>query len=583
MPTSVEADVLRRMKRFQSFTELLKVEDIDSDDWITFNPNNIQRRLMNRITTAKLEERPSRLVILKARRMGMSTLLQSVLLHRALTQRGFKARTVAQADSNGQSLFRMTEAFYRYLPEWITDQEMFQRRQHRSGNRLFLNNDSLLQVETANNKTSGRGDSAKALHLSEVAFWNTDAERTSQSLMQMVTDRPGTLIAIESTPNGMGGFFYDQYMRAKEGESDFEAVFEPWYVFETYNRNPEGYLRYTGTGEIKWVDDEEEAEAHKHGLTDSQVAWRRYTINNKLKGDAERFREEYPSDDISCFLTSGRLYFTAPLVNGWTPKLPVLVGDIEGKKPVASLDGHGPLRIYHPPEPGRKYIGSIDPAGAQGQHHEGTDAQEDYSVIWIVRRHDMQTVAVWRGKVDPDVLAKIAVNLARYYNKAILAPEVNAEGQVVMFVLKETLRYPKLYQRNVIDKTFDTEIDKDGWKTQLNNRPAILAGLRIFLRDMVAEPGSPDKLCDERLKSEMHTFVILGGKPQAKSGTHDDCVMAAAIAIQVASEHPHVLQLNADGQPITRPKQEYDSSRVYDQEAGKRDGRSAAWHARYPK
>lgn len=587
------AAVVAHMRSYKEFCKLLMVEDIaPPNKLIEFSPNNVQRRLLNRIVQAKLDNRPCRLCILKARQMGMSTLLQTIMFHRAMINRGFKARTVAQLDKNAADLFKMTEGFYRNLPESILAFDEFQQRQHRGGNRLYLENDSRLEIDTANNKTAGRGGSAQMLHLSEVAFWTVDAEITALSLMQMVQDNVGTMIALESTPNGMGGFFYDQYLAAKEGTSDFEAVFEPWFEFDLYRRTAQDH-HFDGQGNFRYKNDEE-IEAHHpdvlerlgRPLSPEQILWRRAKIANTASGE-EGFRQEFPRDDMSCFLSSGRPYFTSVLINGWTPKPPVLIGDME-KKPKKSEDGHGPLWLFHPSEAGRKYVAYIDVAGVQSDHQDKARKagdKEDYSVIYVVRCHDMQTVAVWRDRADPDVVALAAYNLGKYYNKAILCPELPGEGLVVLYKLKDVHKYKNIYQRVILDSRHEPETEKEGWYMTSANRPGILAGLREILRDHVADPAmNADKLCDERLWREMNTFVILGGKPQAKSGSHDDLVMAAAGAMQIALENPQALRLDPiTGLVLPTAPQVYEGNRIYEQSGGRKDGRSAEWHRRYPK
>ena len=46
--------------------------------------------------------------------------------------------------------------------------------------------------------------------------------------------RPYTMIVYESTPNGVGNFFHKEYLAAKKGLSQFEAMFVAWFEIEQY-------------------------------------------------------------------------------------------------------------------------------------------------------------------------------------------------------------------------------------------------------------------------------------------------------------------------------------------------------------
>jgi len=69
---------------------------------------------------------------------------------------------------------------------------------------------------------------------------------------------------------------------------------------------------------------------------------------------------------------------------------------------------------------------------------------------------------------------------------------------------------------------------KKGWRTDTNSRNELVSGIREWLND------GAGKLNSGRLCGELMTFVrSKTGKPQAKSGCHDDAVMAFGIAVQV--------------------------------------------------
>lgn len=557
------AAVVQQIKSYQQFTRLLTVPRLGTGELIPFVPNNVQRRIVNEIILKEREGRPARLIVLKSRQVGVSTLIQSILLHRAITRRGFKGLTVAHEGKPASELFRIGEGFYGRLDKALTSHPSLARTSFNRGKELELGNSSRLIVETANDAQAGRGTSGQAIHMSEVAFWN-EGQDAALSIRQTVQDIVGTLVVMESTPNGAGGFFYDEWNRAKDGETDYIPLFYPWFEFET-NVVAADERHFDGQGNFKYADRDEESMAERYSLSPERILWRRRKLATECGGDIDKFNQEYPSNDTDCFLTSGRLYFGGVLINSWAPREPLFVGDFPmPKKDRDKLqDSSGPFRLFEDPKPFHRYAAFIDIAGVQGDHEidaftgERKGDAEDYSVIWVMDCSTQRTVAVWRDRVDADVLAQTAVAIGLFYNKALLCPEINGEGMAVLVHLNN-LRYRKIYRRSVVDTRGEPETEKQGWRTTSANRPGLLAGLKIRLRD------DADTLCDERLKREMQTFVIANGKPQAKPGSHDDLVIAAAGAIWIAEENAQHLHLDPEtGEPKKRPKPKFKPPSYY--------------------
>jgi hypothetical protein len=104
--------------------------------------------------------------------------------------------------------------------------------------------------------------------------------------------------------------------------------------------------------------------------------------------------------------------------------------------------------------------------------------------------------------------------LGKEYNTALLAVESNNHGHAVLACLR-TLAYPEVY----------TQKGLDGWVTSAVSRPAMIENLGSALME---EPGLFRSL---RLLNECRTFVrYANGNTGAAPGTHDDCVMALAVA-----------------------------------------------------
>jgi hypothetical protein len=137
-------------------------------------------------------------------------------------------------------------------------------------------------------------------------------------------------------------------------------------------------------------------------------------------------------------------------------------------------------------------------------------------------------VATWRGVVHPDYFAKVLATLGYHYHTALIAPERNNHGLVTCITLRDLL-YPNLYT-DVVEGTLDDGKDtiRLGFFTSEATKPLIIDKLRSSFKsgDVV--------ILDKPTLDEMLTFVVTeSGKLQAEEGSHDDTVIALAIALYV--------------------------------------------------
>jgi hypothetical protein len=163
---------------------------------------------------------------------------------------------------------------------------------------IFPALDSGYSIGTAGNKAVGRSQTNQFFHGSEVAFWPNASEH-AKGILQTVPDAADTEVIYESTANGVGNFFHSQWKLAESHQSDFQAIFVPWYWQEEYKKEtPEGYTKTP-----------EEAETAKYySLSDSQIYWMARKIA-ELSTDGmdglKAFKQEYPMNAAEAFQVSG--------------------------------------------------------------------------------------------------------------------------------------------------------------------------------------------------------------------------------------------------------------------------------------
>jgi hypothetical protein len=152
-----------------------------------------------------------------------------------------------------------------------------------------------------------------------------------------------------------------------------------------------------------------------------------------------------------------------------------------------------------------------------GDISDGIDGQDKSSVsVWDVS--SWEQCAHWHGYRDPFEMAYIMRDLGAYYGWAMIAVETNYPGNATYKKLQE-LQYPKLW--------VDVETGNP-WLTTNKSRPLAITALRESMRDGTMKINSPDTI------SELRTFVRrTNGKLEAEQGSHDDCIMDAAIAAYI--------------------------------------------------
>lgn len=521
----------------------IKVQDKQTLRPVPLVMKPAQRRLA-RILIEKLNDGEMiRVIILKARRHGMSTIVQAFFFWRCTTRHYQHSLTIAHDQTTTRYLHGITERFYRYMPSWCRPMKATSTR----GAMLEFQNPSKKEsvrdanpglessMQTTSLENAGAGFGILYLHLSEVARDPWKTEKGADALttaLQTVPQEAGTCVAIESTAQGVGDNFHEMWLAAEAGKSDYVPFFAPWWEEPTYTAPvPPDFER----------TQEEEALialALDGGWTleDDQLQWRRLAIANECRGKIDQFHQEYPSTPREAFLTSGRPYFDPEAVERHRIHAelakPRHVGDvvtrIEGDVPVAVFEKnrYGNLRIWEEPDPDRDYLIFSDCAA-------GTNEGGDYQAAYVMSRDKLEIVAAWHGLVDRDLFADNLCRLGYLYNRALIAVEVTAGwGASVITSLRKD-QYPNLYRRRGAgDKRDRKRMQNYGWETTQKTRAEMLDSLETALRE-------DDIICnDPQLLEECRTFSLRAGKPQAETGCHDDRVMAAAGAVYLWLHEP---------------------------------------------
>jgi hypothetical protein len=243
-----------------------------------------------------------RALILKGRQEGISTYIEARFYWRVTHLKGVRACILTHDSEATKNLFEMAERYHNHCPAILQPQVGKSNRKE-----LFFNLlDSGYRVATANNKSTGRSATLQFLHGSEVAFWQ-NADEHAKGIMQTVPNAPDTEIFLESTANGVGNYFHQQWRLAQTGKSDFIPIFIPWFWLEEYQIPVDNFQ----------IADDEIVLRETYGLSDAQFNWRRSKIQELTAvgfSGENHFKQEYPCTADEAFQMSGVSPFILPEV-----------------------------------------------------------------------------------------------------------------------------------------------------------------------------------------------------------------------------------------------------------------------------
>jgi len=362
---------------------------------------------------------------------------------------------------------------------------------------------SAIYIGTAGARAFGHGDTIRKALLSELAYYE-DGEKLLNGVEDAV---PITgELTIECTPNGEDNIFFEKWTRAREGKSPYKPFFFPWWW-------DDGYFISRGS-ELAPPEDrfdliytaEEGDLVERFKLTEDQIRWRRWKLGEK----GGLFWQEYPEDEVSCFLTVGDPVFDQELLRDMAN------GCYEGEL------HPGGWHYWTPPLPGQAYILAADSAAGS--------PTGSYSAAVVMDYH-YNVVATYQGRVDPNTFANILQQMGFWYNSAELVVERNFTGYAVLGALvggysldSPNIRlsnYPNIHrQRDLLQSRVTNNL---GWWT---NEPT-----KEYMRTALREVLPRLNIRDINLVRQLRGYRFIKMKPTAQ--TFDDLAIALMIACAV--------------------------------------------------
>lgn len=502
---------------------------------VPFFLNDVQREFISVLSTQG-SKKPY--FILKGRQQGFTTLISAIMLSYAIVQRNFAGFTLADRDDNTKAIFLDKAKFmYNALPQRLKPSEKFN-----SVNELYFDKlNSSFRIASATSNV-GRSRTLSFIHFSEVAFFKCPLSDLQKSVLEAATE--DAICIYETTANGL-----NEAKSLWDSGSCINLFFEWWRTKEyvsceyEYLKSPDTWLK----NRIKMLKD--------NGLSREQITWYAKKYNSYI--DKSSIKQEYPCTAEEAFLVSGDCVFDKEKILNYLSQFNVKSkrGYFSYKlkpKPLYSLSGeltsyktcienisfvedeNGYISIVS--EPYSKNEGAYTKAKPYVIGADTAGTGEDYFSAKVIDNISGECVATLHIKnIDEDIFAHQLYCLGKYYNDALIGVETNFSHHPVRVL--RSLDYKNLYSSKSSSST-GIEETRYGFVTTSISRPIIVSNLVSIMRENIYLET------DKQTLIEMSTFIK--GKDmrgEGAPGTHDDLVMASAIARFIGIDYLHSLKI----------------------------------------
>ena len=469
LPKKLRIELEPIMRDPVKFIQLLRIQDKYSGKLVQFVPNEEQIQLLKRLKKHK------KVIILKPRQIGISTVLRAYALWRTYqTPDPLKFGVISFHERSAKHLRKMDSRMHNSLPDILRKKIAVDN----STTMEFADTGAQLSSFTAGSKGGTRSFTLSSVHLSEFAFYD-DAE---EMLAQVVATIGEGQILIESTPNKPGDVFHRLIMGAPE--NGWHLITYWWHDHEKY--------RLTAPEDFE-PSAEEQHLVKMYGCDYDQLNWRRTQIATI---GLEKFKREYPGCLDDAFHFAASTYFTQ-----------------EEIREIEEVHFDGEERLYQEPEEQDYYAMGVDVAAGVGG---------DYSAISIISMATFQPVYHYRNNaISPSAFADVVLRIAQWFGDARVLCESNNHGHVVLYRLRH-MGYKNLWL---------TPDGKD-WTTTTKSKLDAYETLREYITQ-----GMIMKM-DAQVLSELRSLVITRVTPEAPKGMHDDLAMSMALAYRCLRDIP---------------------------------------------
>lgn len=516
---------------------------------IPLNPTDIQLKYIEAREKEIREKGFVRLVVVKAGRLGISSIAASCLWGDVHLVNGTMGAIIAHQATATRRIFNMCKRFYEYTPVYLRPTKSYDNKTEFVFENIEFEWFSGIEVFTAGVENAARSGGYTSCLSTEVAY-HKDGEARG-SIVRAIQDVPGTEIVDETTANGIDGFFHGHYWQAKRGENEFTPLFFAWWESARYSkemnqREKEELMESVHSHKQRDKYGDEETEMKLYHLSPEQLNWRRWYIRNKCQGrlikPLDYFKQEMPGNDEEAFISTSGSVFVTNLVR---------LGEKNSKEPIFrgglkyTDETKTGVKLY-PDENGELIIWDMpDTEPYENEFCSGVDTQQggygtgDPHSLHIMSRREKvpRVVAAWHGFTETTgAFTEEMYRLHLFFKKDIMFnPERIGWGiSIINEALDRKLRL--MYDREEFKRTRKMNPEIVGYTPTGDAKNIIISDLNDALNNNEFE------CWDRNVFKEMLTFVYgqrysnrkgfqMGAiNKGGKSGrTYDDRVISMAL------------------------------------------------------
>lgn len=449
---------------------------------VKFIPYKYQRRVISDFESHRFN------IISKFRQGGLTTVAVIWALWRCLFKFDQQFMVLSKTDREAIAAGEIVNRVVENLPNWLAPAK-------HSGK--F--NDHHKNFDTGSNlffytPEAARGRSITYLIIDEAAFV-PDMDKHWKAIYPTIATG-GNCIAI-STVNGMGNWYQEYYTGAKDGKNMFHAIDIDYWEHPDYH-DPE------------WV-----------------------RVNKKQLGD-KGWRQEVLREFVgtgNIFIDGDVLVELVKSTKDNYPKRKVFAQHVNKDSNLEEeTSERGALWIWQEPIMGHEYIIGVDCS-------QGVGDKCDNGAFEIIDQVTMEQVGEFYSNIVPShIFTQILYQIGTYYNNALLVIENASTGSAVLGQLENEFYYENIYRDN------NKANPRPGLIVTKKNRSLLIDCLQRRLLSKTI------KINSKRFVNELNTFLYnpRTQKAEAQRGSHDDAIMAMAIALYVRDSLVRDIPMGAD-------------------------------------
>jgi hypothetical protein len=449
-----------------------------------------QEYLLGELMRLRAMGRSQRIIIIKSRQLGMSTVAESLIAHRSFFSKNADSFIVSYDDDHAAYLFGIVLHIYDKLPWWMRPMES--SREFKKG--LILDNpepddrrlnpglNSKITAKGAMAVTGvGQGRGLAFAHISEFADFIEDKAREiiEEDIENALVDSVASAGILETTPKGAGTYSHDLWLRMEKlgDRATWMPVYLPWFFDRSKRmislpdwrpKQEEADIRTRAMQD--WVRcDNAECEqfhrrhsalrdisgttcrtcgtgiVHPHVVPSEQLAWMQWrregvegdekSINKLLQEQSSTAEESFRVSGVRLFSQKAMAFaqnsIKEPLYGGFIDRTVRFhaVSPATGRCVLAGCEAD------HSYDSDDIIVWELPQSRCvyvvSGDVAEGLGGTNDYSVAQVIKvdKHggaDEQVAEFASNTIDPEAFADLLSLLGRLYNDALLASELNA-------------------------------------------------------------------------------------------------------------------------------------------------------------